>query len=113
MTVATDISPVHRVAHAALACLRRAGNHETSVALENGATVDIAYAGPALPERLPDAIADYETVRVQPPSWGGTHRLRIKAPLAVLDLAWNPDEAIRILVYCRGDWEDDLLEALA
>ena len=59
---------------------------------------------------MPDAIADYETVRTQPASWEGMHRLQIKAPLTVLDVAWNPDEPVRILVYCRGDWETTLLE---
>ena len=107
------ISPVHRVAHAALACLRRDGATGTEVGLANGGSAGIAYRGPALPDSLPDALADYEMVRTQPPSWTGAHRLVVLAPLVVFDLVWNTDEPVRILVYCRGDWEEELLEALA
>jgi hypothetical protein len=108
----TDISPMYRVAHAALACLRRDEGTGATVALPNGGTADIAYRGPGVPERLPEDIADYEMVRGQAPSWTGAHRLVVRAPLVVLDLAWNADEPVRILVCCRGDWEAELLERL-
>ena len=106
------ISPLHRVAHAALACLWRDGTRAREIGLSDGTVARIAYRGPAVPRALPDALADYEMVRTQPPSWEGAHRLVIRAPLVVFDLAWNTDEPVRILVYCRGDWEGELLEAL-
>ncbi len=112
MTDTIGLTPMHRVAHAALACLRQDGRNDTTVGLRSGVTATISYRGPALPERLSDGIADYETVRIQPATWGGTHRLAIRAPLVVLDVAWNENEAVRILTYCRGDWETGLMEAL-
>jgi hypothetical protein len=30
-------------------------------------------------------------------------------PVAVFDLAWRPDEPLRIMNFSRGNWEDELL----
>ena len=111
MTV--DASPVHTLAHAALRCLAEAGGPAASVALPCGAAAEISWRGAALPRRIPDALADYETVRTQEPGWTGAHRLVVRVPLVVLDLAWNEGEPARIMTFCRGDWEGALLEALA
>jgi hypothetical protein len=66
-----------------------------------------------MPDRIPDALTDYETVRLQPAGWSGAHRLVVRVPLVVLDLAWNADEPVRIMTFCRGDWERALLEGAA
>ena len=107
-------TPVHRLAHAALRCLRGADAPAGTFPLPSGAKAEIAWRGPRqLPDRLPDALAEYETVRLQPAGWSGAHRLVVRVPLVVLDLAWNADEPVRIMTFCRGDWERDLLEGTA
>ena len=64
-------------------------------------------------DALPAEIADFEAVLLQDPAWIGAHRLVLRVPLVVLDVCWNEDEPVRIMAFCRGDWEDDLLEATA
>ena len=115
MTAAATTTPVHRLAQAALRCLWRAGAASATVPLpSSGEAAEIAWRGPQpMPDRIPDALTDYETVRLQPAGWSGAHRLVVRVPLVVLDLAWNADEPVRIMTFCRGDWEDEFLERLA
>lgn len=111
---AAGITPVHGLAQAALRCLWRAGTASAHVPLPSGEAAEIAWRGPQpMPDRIPDALADYETVRLQPAGWSGAHRLVVRVPLVVLDLAWTADEPVRVMTFCRGDWEQDLLERAA
>ena len=50
----------------------------------------------------PELIADQR-------QWIGAYRLIVTVPSIVLDLYWNADEPLRIMTYCRGDWERGLL----
>ena len=116
MTADVD-DPLHVLARAAFAALRRGGEKgaDGAVSLESplsdGQTMKVAYRGPAMPENVPPEVASPELVVAQGPGWEGAHRLRVEAPLPVFDLLWNPDEPTRILYFSRGDWEDDLLAA--
>lgn len=73
-----------------------------------GAALDILCTGPDLPTTVPAAVAPPDLIVSQRP-WVGAYRLIVTAPLIVFDLAWNPDEPLRILTFSRGDWEADLL----
>ena len=106
-------SPVHRLAHGALSRLARDRAMAAAITAPSGQRFELSYRGPGIPQALPDGIADFEAVRLQDPAWIGTHRLVVRVPLVVLDVCWNEGEPVRIMVFCRGDWEDDLLEATA
>ncbi len=41
--------------------------------------------------------------------WVATYRLKVHAPLIVLDLAWRDDDPLRIMTFSRGDWEAGLM----
>lgn len=97
-------SPVHELARAALARLKRAGG---GVAVSGG--LEISYDGPAMPESVPHGITGYQDVLDGGP-WEGAHRLVVRAPLVVLDIAWNADEPVRIMGFSRGDWERHVME---
>jgi len=105
-------TPIHGLAHAALEFLLRSGAAAMTVALPSDVTAEISYRGPKMPDHLPDAIADYGMVVEQGAAWSGAHRLIVKVPLIVLDLAWNLDEPVRVMTFSRGDWEDEFLDAL-
>lgn len=107
-----DVSPIHSLARAAINCLRQADGRRAEIALPNGDVAALTYKGPSLPEFIPDSIADYEMVRTQPPGWSASHRLTLTCPLVVYDLCWNEDEPLRILTFCRGDWEQSFMEAV-
>ena len=100
----TTPSPVHELARAALARLKRAGG---GVMVSGG--LEISYDGPAMPEAVPPGITSYQTVQDGGP-WEGAHRLVVRAPLVVLDVAWNAGEPVRIMGFSRGGWEADLME---
>ncbi len=106
-------SPVHRLAHSALRWLRRDRGMTAAITAPSGQRFELSYRGPEIPHALPDEIADFEAVLLQNPAWIGAHRLVVRVPLVVLDVCWNEDEPVRIMAFCRGDWEDDLLEATA
>ena len=38
-----------------------------------------------------------------------TYRLTVNAPLVVFDIAWRPDEPLRIMNFSRGNWEQELI----
>ena len=73
-----------------------------------GTRFDIQLSGPDIPPAIPDETAHPSVIPFQRP-WVGVYRLRVRAPLAVFELAWRPDEPLRIMNFSRGNWEDELL----
>lgn len=73
-----------------------------------GVALDILCTGPDLPATVPAAVASPDLIVSQRP-WVGAYRVIVTAPVTVFDLAWNPDEPVRIMTFSRGDWEADLL----
>jgi len=39
---------------------------------------------------------------------GGAATLKVMAPLNVLEISWNGGEAVRIMAFSRGTWEEVL-----
>ena len=71
----------------------------------------ICCTGSDLPKSVP-AKTVFPTDIPNEPSWVGTYRLVIAAPLVAFDICWKPAEPLRIMNFSRGDWEDEL-QALA
>lgn len=84
----------------------RSWRYETTA--PSGARFDIRCTGPDLPDRIPDETAHPSVIPYERP-WLMVHRLTVKAPLVVVDLAWRPDEPLRIMNFSRGNWEDELV----
>lgn len=74
-----------------------------------GTPFEIRFTGPDLAVGIPDEMAHPSVIPFQRP-WVGVCRLSVKAPLAVFDLAWRPNEPLRIMNFSRGNWEDELLD---
>jgi hypothetical protein len=77
---------------------------------DGGAAVplDISCSGPDLPTGIPAEVAHPSVIPYERP-WVATYRLKVHAPLIVLDLAWQEDAPLRIMTFSRGDWEEALL----
>jgi hypothetical protein len=92
----------------------RAGAGETGNGGRDGsdggaaAPLDISCSGPDLPTGIPAEVAHPSVIPFERP-WVATYRLKVHAPLIVLDLAWRDDNPLRIMTFSRGDWEDALL----
>lgn len=69
---------------------------------------EIRLTGPDLPAAVPSLTISPADIP-KDPKWQGTHRLVVAPPLIALDLAWDPDEPMRIYTFSRGDWEEQLL----
>ena len=64
-------------------------------------------AGAALPAGIPDESIHPTLIPAERP-WVGDYRLIVKAPLIVYDIYWKSDAPLRIMTFCRGDWESEL-----
>jgi hypothetical protein len=73
-----------------------------------GFPLDISCSGPDLPTGIPTEVAHPSVIPYERP-WVATYRLKVHAPLIVLDLAWQEDVPLRIMTFSRGDWEEALL----
>ena len=72
-----------------------------------GVRFDISLTGPDLPNHIPDQSIHPTLIPAERP-WVGDYRLIVKAPLIVYDIYWKPDAPLRIMTFCRGDWELEL-----
>lgn len=81
---------------------------ELSLQTKDGAQIDISCTGPDLPATIPDDRAHPSVIPFERP-WVATYRLTVNAPLVVFDIAWRPDEPLRIMNFSRGNWEDELV----
>jgi hypothetical protein len=70
---------------------------------------DITFTGPDLPDTIPTA-AIHPTLIPEERPWTGEYRLVVRAPLIVYDIYWKSDSPLRIMTFCRGDWEAELTE---
>lgn len=105
-------TPLHEIGNRVLRFVAESRDAEIDVTAGDDRTYRLSYTGPGGSTSLPEDIASYEFVSKQPASWVGVHRLRVTSPSTVLDLMWNDGEPLRIMSYCRGDWEQSLTEAL-
>lgn len=72
-------------------------------------TAKITYQGSKqLPRQIPDEIARPSDIGKNV-GWVPDHRLMIRAPLQVLEIAWTTGEPLRMLYFSRGDWEKEIL----
>ena len=76
--------------------------------LASGTALDVRCAGRDLPASVPTEIARPDRI-AEERGWRAAYRLAIKAPPLVFDVAWTPGEPLRIMVFSRGDWEQELL----
>ena len=120
-TPTTTVPELKELTRAALVFLLRDG--EANQAGENpgdktwaltatsrdGTTLSISCTGPDLPTNVPVDTAHPSVIPFERP-WIGVYRLIVAAPLVVLDIAWRPDEPLRIMNFSRGNWEDELTE---
>ena len=67
----------------------------------------LSLMGPDLPAGVPLQTASPQMVR-ENPAWTGIYTLKVRAPLTVLELAWTPDQPLRVLAFSRGSWEQAL-----
>ena len=88
----------------ALALLDGAGSRELTLA---GTEFALTYCGPTPVPELSDEICPPEVVR-ESPEWVGAATLKVMAPLNVLEISWNGGEAVRIMAFSRGTWEEVL-----
>lgn len=108
----------HRlIARRALSFLSRAGVRRSDglLAAEGGAASErltVTLAGPDLPDDVPAAVASPALVR-DSIAWRGAYVLMITAPRNVFEIAWNPDEPVRIMAFSGGDWENTLVHLAA
>ena len=86
----------------------RMGRGETGNGGSDDAPLEISCSGPDLPTGIPAEVAHPSVIPYERP-WVATYRLKVHAPLIVLDLAWRDDDPLRIMTFSRGDWEDALL----
>ncbi len=73
----------------------------------DGAAITVSCTGPDLPAAIPDDTAHPSVIPFERP-WLGVYRLTVAAPLVVFDIAWRPDEPLRIMNFSRGNWEETL-----
>lgn len=110
MTATPDI--VRRLAEAALAALGRdaealADGGWRRTAVSGTVPLTVSLSGPDVPAGVPPETASPQMVQ-EDPKWTGAYTLQVRAPLIVFELAWNPDEPLRIVAFSRGDWEQAL-----
>ena len=74
--------------------------------------LDIALAGPDIPDAVAEEIAPPALIARERP-WKGCYRLAVRAPLLAFAPYWTPDEPLRIMSFSRGDWESDLAAAVS
>lgn len=74
----------------------------------SGEPFGISCTGPDIPAAIPDETAHPSVIPYQRP-WVATYRLTVTAPLVVFDIAWRPEEPLRIMNFSRGNWEDELV----
>jgi len=60
----------------------------------DGTNFKISCTGSEIPAAIPDETAHPSVIPLEWP-WIGVHRLIVKAPLVVFDLAWRPNDALR------------------
>ena len=111
---AVESFSLHQLARVALGILARQGRAPEATRWSSEFTsreirFTIALNGPDLASEIPADIATPELC-YQTRRWQGAYRLRLRAPLIVLDLAWNPKEPLRVLAFSRGEWEAALSE---
>ncbi len=108
-TPTTTAPEMKDFANAALALLgaqgEASGNGFWKASVE---AFEIICTGPELPGSIPDDRAHPSVIPFERP-WEPTYRLTVNAPLVVFDIAWRPDEPLRIMNFSRGNWEDELI----
>jgi hypothetical protein len=72
-----------------------------------GVNFDVSLTGADLPAGIPDESIHPTLIPAERP-WVGDYRLIVKAPLIVYDIYWKSDAPLRIMTFCRGDWESEL-----
>jgi len=80
----------------------------TLAAKNGGAALDLRCSGSDLPSGIPAELAHPSVIPYERP-WVATYRLVVRAPLIVLDLAWQAHVPLRIMTFSRGEWEEALL----
>ena len=98
------MSAVKELADLAMALLAGAENWEQSA---GGIQFSFRYWGPNPAPEISDQVCPPEIVR-ETPAWSGACTLTVMAPLNVLEISWNEGEAVRIMAFSRGSWEDAL-----
>jgi hypothetical protein len=73
-----------------------------------GVKFHISLTGADLPDHLPDESIHPTLIPAERP-WVGDYRLIVNAPLIVYDIYWKSDAPLRIMTFCRGDWETELV----
>ncbi|MBT5051467.1 MAG: hypothetical protein HOM58_23430 [Rhodospirillaceae bacterium] len=116
----TDTAPaLMEVSEAALSLLARDGDKtpadgNKSIWILNTETLDgmplsIRLTGPDLPAAIAENTILPDRIPMEP-HWQETYHLLITAPLITMEIAWGPDDPLRILNFSRGDWESYLLK---
>ncbi|MBT7569283.1 MAG: 4Fe-4S dicluster domain-containing protein [Rhodospirillaceae bacterium] len=95
---------VRRAAELALALLSPASASDKT--FEAGDTC-IRLQGPDIPATVPMDLATPDDVATSV-DFQAQYTLTIDAPRRVLELTWSAGEALRILCFSRGDWEQEL-----
>ena len=102
-----------KLADASLAVLatngdRKDGSWQYSAKMSDGLSLLISCAGPNLPASVPTDMVFPADIPKEP-DWVGPSRLKVAAPLVALDIAWQENVPLRIMMFSRGDWESELL----
>ena len=71
--------------------------------------LSIRLTGPDLPTAIADNTILPNRIPMEP-HWQETYHLLIGAPLITMEVAWGPDDPLRILNFSRGNWESYLLK---
>lgn len=101
------MSAVLDIARAALAVLRRDGRRDGAGWSHERERFAVALVGDDLPDDLSNPIADTKLIAASL-GWRGAYTLKIRAPRPVFEIAWSKDEPVRIMVFSRGAWEQEL-----
>ena len=101
------MSVVKELAGLAMALLADAESRDVSA---GGTQFAFRYFGPKPAPAISGDVCPPEIVR-ETPEWEGACTLKVMAPLNVLEISWNEGEAVRIMVFSRGSWEDALKSA--
>ncbi len=101
------MSVVKELADLAMVLLAGAESRELSA---GGTHFAFHYWGPSPAPEISDQVCPPEIVR-ETPAWEGACTLKVMAPLNVLEISWNEGEAVRIMAFSRGSWEDALKSA--
>jgi epoxyqueuosine reductase QueG len=73
----------------------------------DGMPFDISFTGPDLPGQIAERMILPSDIPSDP-NWKDPYHLTIAPPNVAFEMAWGPDDPLRILNFSRGEWEEQL-----